>query len=149
METQINRRSVLAALISSLCFFRGSELNSRQRDEESKQNCIVRKFTAPFYPPAARQIGIEGKVTAVAHIARNGTVSAVTDFDGHVLFQSAVEGALKEWQFQAPNDQGQIQITFQFVFKGTRDEKVLNYKVSGTLPSYIEIEVNPFPNTYS
>jgi outer membrane biosynthesis protein TonB len=97
----------------------------------------------------ARQVGIEGKVTAVARIARNGTVSAVTDFDGHVLFQSAVESALKEWQFEAQNEQGQIQITFQFVFKGTRDEKVLSYKVSGTLPSYIEIEVNPFPNTYS
>ena len=149
METQVNRRSVLAALVSSLCVFRGSELKSRRRDEGLKQNCILRKFTAPFYPPAARQLGLEGKVTAVARIARDGSVSAITDFDGHVLFQPAVEGALKEWQFQAPNDQEQIKITFHFVFKGKRDEKVLSYKVSGTLASYMEIEVNPFPNTYS
>ena len=77
-------------------------------------------------------------------------MSAITDFNGHAVFESAVTDALKEWQFQSLDGQeGEIQVTFQFTFKGVRDERVLNYRVSGTLPSNFEIEVNPFPNTYS
>lgn len=145
MELHNHRRSFLAALISSFLACRASG-----QDAQTDKTYTLRKFTSPFYPPLARQTGIEGKAAAVAHIAPDGSVSAVTDYDGHGIFQSAVVDALKDWQFQNMDGQeGQIRITFQFAFKGVRDQRVLHFKVSANLPSYFEIEVNPAPNTYS
>jgi len=145
METQVNRRSVLAALVSSVCLFRSSAPNSHQRADEPKQKYTLRKFTAPFYPVMARQVGIEGKAALVAHLSKEGRVSAVTNVSGNPLFQSAVSEAVKEWRFDRLIDEvGQLTITFQFLLKGEPDQRIVNYKVSGTLPDYFEIEANPF-----
>jgi len=147
MKIQVNRRSVLAALVASLCFFRANGQNSRQREDEPRQSYRLRKFIAPFYGSMARQVALEGKATLVAHIGKDGKVNAVSEVSRHPLFHEAVSDAVKEWQFDSLNDQpGQIEITFKFSLKGDRDWRVLNYKVSGTLPNYFEIEVNPVPD---
>ena len=149
METPINRRSLLASLISSLGVFCPSGLTygqePSQSTEEQKKTYTLRKFTAPFYPVMARQVGIEGRATLVAHIAKDGKVSDVTDSSGNPLFQAAVSEAVREWQFDARTEQmGQLRITFQFLLKGNPDQRIVSYKVSGTLPDYFEVQVNPF-----
>jgi len=149
METAINRRSLLASLISSLGIFRPSGLTYGQEPSRSadaqRKSYTLRKFTAPFYPVMARQVDIEGRATLVAHIAKDGKVSDATDSSGNSLFQAAVSEAVREWQFDAPTEQmGQLRITFQFFLKGNPDQRILSYKVSGTLPDYFEIQANPF-----
>jgi TonB family protein len=147
----MNRRRALATAVSSLCFFRIGASGTERAFEQGKyegrtKGYTLRKFTAPFYSPMARQLSIEGRVTAEAHIAKDGTVSSVTNINGHPLFQTEVSNALKEWEFEIPGDDaGPLEITFQFVLKGERDQKILNYRVSGDLPTHFEIEVNPFP----
>ena len=150
MNTQKTRRSFLGAIISSVLVSPTSARSSGQRDKEQNTRLLLKKFSAPFYPLAARRGGLAGKVTAVAHVAQNGTVREVTDFDGHVLFQSSVLDAVKGWQFEGLYDkEEQIQINFQFLFRGKADEQILHYKVSATLPNSFQIEVNPFPDMYS
>jgi len=150
MNTQKTRRSFLGAIVSSVLVLPTSARSSGQREEEQNTRLSLKKFSAPFYPLAARRGGLAGKITAVAHVVQNGTVSEVTDFDGHVLFQSAVLDAVKGWQFEGLYDKEErIQISFQFLFRGKADKQILHYKVSATLPDSFQIEVNPFPNTYS
>ena len=151
----MNRRTLFASVVSSLCVFRVSGFGSNQplqqsEKEQKTRNYTLRKFTAPFYPLFARQAGIEGKTTAVVHIATDGSVTSVSEIDGHPVFAEVVSNALKEWQFDALSEQlGQIQITFQFRLRGVRDQRILNYKVSGALPTSFEVEVNPFPDINS
>lgn len=147
---QMNRRTVLATLISFPAFFRTSGSRARETEphDQKKDNAsryTVRKFTAPFYPVMARQTGIEGDLTALVQISRDGRVASVTDIKGHPLFGPPVSDALMEWQFDPLNgEEGQMEITFSFMLKGDSDQRVLNYTVSGILPNYIKIEVNPF-----
>ena len=147
----MNRRTALSVFISWLCSVPtlggGSGELGSQAMEERTGGFVLRKFEAPFYSPMARQLGIEGRTTALAHISKDGKVTSVIHTDGHPLFQPEVSRALSEWQFEALGEvEGQVQITFRFILKGNRDQQILSYKVSGTLPSEFEIEVNPFPN---
>lgn len=146
---QMNRRTAVAALISSLVSFRTTASGAGGAEPHGEKNgttnpYTVRQFTAPFYPVMARQASIEGKLTAIVHISRNGRVASVTDVKGHPLFQGAVSEVLKEWRFDPLNNEdGQMEITFAFVLKGDSGQGITTYKVSGVLPNYMEIAVNP------
>lgn len=147
----MNRRTALGRLISGVCSLqmgRHGIWNAMQTGmERTTEGVTLRKFAAPFYPLMARQTGIEGRVTALANISTDGEITSVADVKGHPLLGSAVSDALKEWHFDPPGKGGaQIEITFLFALRGSRDQRVLSYKVSGTLPSYFEIVVNPFAN---
>ncbi len=151
----MNRRTALAALISSfssVCMSRSRSERANPQAEglQKSTRYALKKFTVPFYPPLARQINLEGKATVLAHISVDGRVSSVTHVDSHPLFHAAVVEAVEKWEFEAPDHQGEpLPVTIQFTLKGNRDERILNYKVSGALPDYFKIEANPFPNLNS
>jgi TonB family protein len=145
----VNRRGALRALISSL-FANTGKLQSQPQQNRKVENLVLEKFKLPFYPPLARQTGVQGKATATLNVAADGSVASVTDVISHPILKDAFEGALKEWRF----DPGEVhdrklKVEFLFSLKGRRDERIVNYNVSATLPAYFEIEVNPAPNVYS
>lgn len=138
--------------MSALCLPRNESATPGQPQAKSQiaGACILRSFRMPFYPTVARELGLQGKTTAVLHIAPDGTVISVTDVISHPLFHTAVVDPLKEWRFEPSEVQErELKVEFTFALKGDRDEKCLNYRVSGTMPSHFEIETNPFPNVYS
>ena len=149
---QMNRRRLLAVLMASLSPSQWDKAESGRSMEHDAGNesCLLRYFILPTYTPFARQAGIESRVSAQVHVGTDGKVISVGDYSGHEAFKETVSDALKQWQFSLSNDpQRRYRVEFRFSLKGTRDERCLDYKVSGTLPDRFEIEANPFPDIHS
>lgn len=72
-------------------------------DAKEKENLIERNtFT---YPVQARRLGIEGEVTAVMYINKDGQVVAVeTEKDANPLLAKATQKNLSKWHFPAAED---------------------------------------------
>jgi periplasmic protein TonB len=54
----------------------------------------------PVYPPAARQLHIEGTVELEAEITATGTVEKVNIVNGNPILTRAAADAVKRWKFQ-------------------------------------------------
>ena len=99
---------------------------------------------------AARQVGIEGKVVALATLSPDGLVTSSISVSGHPLLAQEVIDCLKEWEFETLESQTkQAKIEFNFLLKGERAERIVQYRISGRTPDNFAIETNPAPNVHS
>ncbi|MFH1059165.1 MAG: energy transducer TonB [Pseudomonadota bacterium] len=78
----------------------------------------------PVYPPAARRLGVEGKVKVRILVNTDGKVSAceIVAADPSGSFEDAVTTAVRAWRFQPAKIGGQavaswLHTTIQFVLQ--------------------------------
>ena len=148
----MNRRNMLHSVVASigLVSLQRSELNlARGTQCGDESGLTIRSFLFPTYPPLARQAGLQGRTSVILGVASDGHVASVSDFVGHKAFEEHLVDALKLWQFNPSLDARRLlKIEVQFSLKGERDQRCLNYRISGILPNQFTIEVNPFPDSY-
>jgi len=144
----MNRREVFANLASTcaaLSLDRFSSPDIGQSGTGNGKRFELRKFVMPMYPPLARQVGIEGKVVALAALSPEGVVASVRIVSGHPALAEHVADCLKAWEFAAVESQEhQKKLEFNFILKGARAERIVHYRISGSAPDNFEIETNPF-----
>jgi protein TonB len=58
------------------------------------------RMVRPFYPPIARQAGVEGTVVLSATIATDGTVEALHYVSGPALLVQAAMNAVRQWRYE-------------------------------------------------
>lgn len=105
---------------------------------------FVTSFRMDAYPALARQNNVDGDVTAVLHLAGNGTVTAITDVNGPDLLRGEVD-LIKTWEFIVPDRKPrQLAVILRYSLKGEarRDASTL---IKASLPYLIEITTNPAP----
>ena len=148
----MNRREIFANLASMYAVLRLDRFSPPEMGQSGTGNgksYALRKFVMPMYPPLARQVGIEGKVVALATLPPEGLIVSVTIVSGHPLLGEHVSDSLKEWEFEAVEGTvKQAKIEFNFRLKGERIERIVHYRVSGRAPDNFEIETNPVPNVH-
>ena len=147
----MNRRSVLKSIFFGYANYQTPiRLAPANTPSDLPRRPVLRSFLMPSYPPLLRQAGSEGRVSVILRISEQGTVESLKDFSGPTLFYDEIEKCLRGWRFEASNvGPTDLPMTFDFRFKGSRDERCLHYQVSGELPNFFIIEVNPFPNVNS
>jgi TonB family protein len=146
----MNRRDILKSIFGCAVYPLGPGLSSSVSRAEKSDKPILRSFLMPSYPPLPRQAGSEGMVSVSISVSEKGTVESVRDFTGPKIFYDEIERCLRVWRFDtSKTGPTELKMKFQFALRGKRDERCLNYQVSGELPDSFLIEVNPFPNTYS
>jgi TonB family protein len=148
----MNRREIFAKIASLCAVLRLDGFNPPKMLQSQSLNAkdfALRKFVMPMYPHLARQVGIEGKVVALATLSPDGLVTSAISVSGHPLLAQEVIDCLKEWQFEALESQiRQEKIEFNFLLKGERAERIVHYRISGNTPDNFEVETNPAPNMH-
>jgi hypothetical protein len=108
---------------------------------EDPGDIFVKDFVIPQYPPIARQVQVQGDVTAIMHIRADGSLGYVSDVEGPPLLQDATYKALKQWSFFRSKDGGHLKITFKWRVEAPGSDYPL-FKVSGHFPSEVDIVTN-------
>jgi TonB family protein len=73
--------------------------------DQAEQNLV--KKVAPVYPALAKQVHIQGKVGIRLMISKEGTVASVKVLNGHPLLVQAAIDAVKQWQYNPFEVDGQ------------------------------------------
>jgi TonB family protein len=68
------------------------------KPEKAAENLV--KKVAPVYPPLAKHLRLQGKVTVQVVISKTGNVASVKVLSGHPLFAQAAIDAVKQWQYK-------------------------------------------------
>ncbi len=82
----------------------------------------ILKRVEPVYPAFARQQHIQGDVTVIARVTRDGTLDRMRRVKGNPVFEPAVFSALRQWRYDPYKLNGETQdvditITLQFRLK--------------------------------
>lgn len=70
---------------------------------------------APAYPPAAKQLRVEGSVEVDVTISEDGKVEKAEPAAGNPILARAAVEAVKQWKFKSFG--GPVQVTLTFAFK--------------------------------
>jgi len=105
---------------------------------------FVTSFRMDAYPTLARQNNVDGDVTAVIHLAGNGTVTAITDVNGPDLLRGEVD-LIKTWEFIVPDRKPrELAVILRYSLKGEA-RRDASTSIKASLPYLIEITTNPAP----
>lgn len=69
------------------------------KEEAPHQVCITHLQALDGYPSLARLAGLEGTVTAIIHIASDGSIVAIEASGANEILQDATKRSLKGWKF--------------------------------------------------
>ena len=106
---------------------------------------FVTSFRMDAYPTLARQNNVDGDVTAVIHLAGDGTVTAITDVNGPDLLRGEVD-LIKTWEFIIPDRKPRdLAIILRYSLKG-EPRRDASTSIKASLPYLIEITTNPAPD---
>jgi hypothetical protein len=105
---------------------------------------FVTSFRMDAYPALARQNNVAGDVTAVVHLAGDGTVTAITDVNGPELLRGEVD-VIKTWGFIVPDRKPRaMAVILRYSLKG-EPRRDASTSIKASLPYLIEITTNPAP----
>lgn len=83
------------------------------------QGPYVAFFSAPSYPPIARQAMISGRVTLDIQIEKNGAIKQIRDrYSDNPLLLEASRVCVSEWKFHESKYGHDASITFFYSFSG-------------------------------
>lgn len=71
-------------------------------------------FALPGYPPLARLVEVEGKVSLKVGVSADGTVTQMSVESGHPLLGPAAKDAVSRWKFPKGAQDRQTQVTLDF-----------------------------------
>jgi protein TonB len=86
--------------------------------QHEAMSAVISKI-APEYPPAARQLKIQGVVEIEAVIGENGSVEHVKAMSGSPVLTKAASDALMKWKFKPFTEDGKpvkAVVTMSFTF---------------------------------
>jgi TonB family protein len=122
--------------MKSLIFFALTVL-FLQEGAKSEQPCVVHA-ESPHYPPIARQVAVQGKVSVSAVIDPQGNVISAEAITGHPLLKEASVANLQKWKFQPSSGaESRIEVTYEFALEDTAPS--LGEEVSFDLPYGINV----------
>jgi len=109
---RMSRRQALCKMAVAAALF----LSLPAADAQGPLTRKVITKVAPDYPELARQanINITGKVRVLVVVARNGTIRDSKVLGGHPLLVSAAMKALKQWKFEAADEETTGTVEFDF-----------------------------------
>jgi TonB family protein len=108
----------------------------------------VKRVVGMEYPWMANLAGIQGKVTLLALISREGTVREVRLKSGHGLLGEAASKTLSRWVFSAclQNDEPcQLLVTFTFVLDGKCESYRCATEFVADLPDAVLVRTRAAP----
>jgi TonB family protein len=85
-------------------------------DDERNIEKIAISRVQPAYPPNAQKYRIEGVVTVLVSVTREGKVTKAEFVRGHNLFRSVSLDAAKRWEFKLSGENS-LEGTIRFTFK--------------------------------
>jgi len=97
---------------------------------------------SPHYPPLARQVAVQGKVSVSAVVDREGNVISAEATTGHPLLKEVSTANLRKWKFQ-PNSGADSQIEVIYVFALEDTGPTLGEDVSYDFPNHVRIRSSP------
>ena len=100
----------------------------------------VRHFNTPLYPALARQMKVQGTVTAKIEVTADGKVARVSEVAGPPPLKSVVSESLKTWTFSKCEGGAAITIAFNFRLVGPTSERNVTTAVSGDWPRSMTVE---------
>jgi hypothetical protein len=112
---------------------------------DTSTNCLhVRRFTVLGYPAIARQLRVEGEVSAKVRLSPDGSVDSVVEMKGPSLLQDRVKQSLREWVFEGCiAEHPTVEVSFSYSLQGEEGIPNRSYVVTGELPYKVQVITNP------
>lgn len=108
-----------------------------QEGAKFEQPCVIH-VESPHYPPLARQVAVQGKVSVSAVIDLQGNVISAEAITGHPLLKEVSVANLRKWKFQ-PNSgaESRIEVIYEFALEDSAPYP--GEDISYDLPNHIRI----------
>lgn len=104
----IIRLFAIATLVSGLAF-------GQKKLSHAEAVANVQSRVNPSYPPAAKQLRLEGTVEVEVSISDGGAVEKADPVSGNPILTRAAVDAVKQWKFKSFG--GPVHAVLQFSFK--------------------------------
>lgn len=119
------------------------EWHSNDANINGESQCLS-GFTAPVYPPLARQARVQGVVVVRVYLDTEGVPVRSEAVAGHPLLQQAALDVINQWRFCVTDArQGQTTVSLRFKLEGAPSDSWAPTLIQFRFPGEVQITTTP------